>query len=165
MKRTSSFFLFVLLSALVGGCSSVVHYEVRLKKPNPYSTSVVQAQKRPQSKSKPVLRFNDENGQQFQIETKYVEAVKPPPPGDEAATLGVNANYQIILTKTNIYGVHVAYTPSKPMRATQKYYLVKRMDGRELEIPSVYVEDIEAKTKDDVYEDPDPQFRKDFEYR
>jgi len=165
MKRTASLLLSILVSALVCGCSSVVHYEVRLKKPNPYSTSIVQAQKRPQSRSKPVLRFSDENGQQFQIETKYVESVKPPPPREAGSTLGVNANYQIVLTKTNIYGVQVAYTPTKPVRATQKYYLVKRMDGRELEIPTVYVEDIEAKTKDDVYEDPDPQFRKKFEYR
>ena len=154
-----------LLALIAGGCSSVEHYEVRLKQPNPYSSGVVRSQKKPQKQSESVVRFVDEHGQQFQIESRFVESIKAPPPGSEALGAQANANYQINLTATNTYGVRVAYTPKKPVRGSQKYYVVKRLDGRELKIPDVYVADIEPKTKKDLYDDPDPQFIEKFSYR
>ena len=150
---------------LLTGCSSVEHYEVRLNEPNPYSSRVLRSQKKPRKTSEAVLRFVDEHGQQFQIESRYVESIKPPPPGADAFGADGNANFQINLTATNIYGVNVAFTPEKPVRAIQRFYLVKRLDGRELKVPEVYVSEIEAKTNKDLYDDPDPQFIEKFNYR
>lgn len=165
MKRSPLLSVTALAALLACGCSSVEHYEVQLKQPNPYSSGVIRSQKKPQKKSESVLRFADEHGQRFQIESVYVESIKPPPPGSQALGTEANANYQINLTATNIYGVRVAYTPEKPVRTTQRYYLVKRLDGRELKVPDVYVTGIEAKTKKDLYEDADPQFIEKFSYR
>mgnify|MGYP000889315166 CR=1 FL=1 len=85
-------------------------------------------------------------------------AIKPPPPNPDGDKTTGNAKYQIILTDENPYQVKVAYTPEKPSRVTQRYYDVKRMDGRDLKIPRVYVMKIEPRTKKDLYEEPDPQF-------
>ncbi len=153
------------LCLLLVGCSSVVHYEVRLREPNPYSSKTLKSQTRPHSRTQSEIRFKDETGRQYQIEAKYVESIKPPPDTGNNAIGAPVANYQINLTETNIYHVRVAYTPEKPQRVSQKYLVIKRPDGRDLMIPSDYVIDYEAKRKKDLYEDPDPQFRKTFEYR
>lgn len=165
MKRFPLLLVMALSALLAVGCSSVEHYEVQLKQPNPYSSGVIRSQKKPSRQSESVLRFVDEHGQRFQIESRYVESIKAPPPGSQAVGAEANANYQINLTATNIYGVRVAYTPEKPVRATQRYYLLRRLDGRELKVPDVYVAGIESKTKKDLYEDPDPQFIEKFSYR
>ncbi|MGY8653468.1 MAG: hypothetical protein ACKVJX_07565 [Verrucomicrobiia bacterium] len=164
MKPTF-FSLSVLCSFLLCGCSSVQHYEVRLKMPNPYSAQVIRSSKKPQSKSESFVRFTDEHNQQFQIESKYVAAIKPPPPNPDGDKTTGNAKYQIILTEDNKYQVKVAYTPEMPERVTQRYYLIKRMDGRDLTIPHVYVLKIDPMTKKDLYDEPDPQFIDSFDYR
>lgn len=163
--KFNSFSLTLLGSFLLGGCSSVQHYELTLTRPNPFSAHVMRSSKKPQSKSESFVRFTDERNQQFQIEAQYVQAIKPPPPNPDGKTTESSDNYQIILTEGNPYQVEVAYTPEMPQRVTQKYYLIKRMDGREAKIPRVYVTKIEPKTKKDLYDDPDPQFIQKFDYR
>jgi hypothetical protein len=131
----------------------------------PYSAQVIRSSKKPQSKSESFVRFTDEHNQQFQIESKYVAAIKPPPPNPDGDKTTGNAKYQIILTEDNKYQVKVAYTPEMPERVTQRYYLIKRMDGRDLTIPHVYVLKIDPMTKKDLYDEPDPQFIDRFDYR
>ena len=163
--KSTSFSLALLCSFLFCGCSSVQHYELTLKRPNPYSAHVIRSTKKPQSKSESFVRFKDEHNQQFQVESKYVDAIKPPPPNPDGDETAGNTKYQIILTDDNPYQVKVAYTPEMPNRVTQRYYDVKRTDGRELKIPHIYVMKIEPKSKKDLYDDPDPQFIEKFNYR
>lgn len=163
--KTIPVLLALLGSLVLCGCSSTQHYELTLNRPNPFSTHIMRSETKPQKKSENFVRFRDEHDQQFQIEAKYVQSVKPPPPNPEGNPADSIGKYQIILTEDNPYRVKVAYTPEKPNRVSQKYYLIKRMDGREAKIPEVYVSQIESKTKKDLYDEPDDQFTDRFEFR